>query len=61
MEALSFSFAFPSVVVFLREDEKEGANTFFKDRLAALLVLIKRLVPFLLNKYFKFKEDKNGT
>ena len=29
--------------------------------MAALLLLVKRLVPFLLNKYFKFNECKNGT
>ena len=23
--------------------------------------MVKRLVPFLLNKYFKFNESKNGT
>jgi hypothetical protein len=62
MEALSFSFALLKKDVCLKLDEKKGANNFFKDRSAALgFWVVKRLVPFLLNKYFKFSEGKNGT
>jgi hypothetical protein len=47
---------------FFYEDEKEGANTFFRDRCERCwFLVIKRLVPFLLKKYCKFSESKNGT
>ena len=30
-------------------------------RIASVFWMVERLVPFLLNKYFKFNENKNGT
>ena len=47
---------------YFKLGENEGAKTFLRVRYPALVLwVVKHLVPFPLNDFFKFKESKNGT
>ena len=49
------------LIAELYKTKKKALENSLKIDGSAAMLMVKRLVPFLLNKHFKFSESKNGT